>query len=537
MAMTRKAPPASKKSSLCVWLAGVCSLACVVGACRASTGSGRTGGADAAFAADMALGRGGATGAGDAASTGGGTGTGGAASTGGATGAGGAASTAGASGAGTTGAAGGTAGVGGMGSGGVATGGANGKGGSAVGGATASGGTVATTGGVTGSGGGGAGAVTGAGGVAGRGGVAGTGGVAGAGGVAGMGGGTGGGLGTGGSSAGLPAAADILAILKKVIPYEIQLGPEDPSWVNKWTEATFYIGVMAAYLATGDQSYLTSATAWATGNKWTLLGSPTRSADNQCAGQVYADIYLADLVAANANMVANLKTNIDAMVASPKPGISQSAGDDWWWCDALFMAPGAVSRLGKISGQATYFSFLDTMWSATQAGLFDSATGLFWRDSSFVNGTVYWSRGNGWVMAGVVRVLQYLPPTDASHDAYVGLLDTMAAAVVPYQQADGTWHADLTHPTKYNNPEVSGTGLMTYAMAYGINQGLLARATYLPVVVAAWNGMVKQVDGQGRVGYIQATGSAPAAATATETHDYGVGAFVLAASELYRMVK
>jgi rhamnogalacturonyl hydrolase YesR len=140
-------------------------------------------------------------------------------------------------------------------------------------------------------------------------------------------------------------------------------------------------------------------------------------------------------------------------------------------------------------------------------------------------------------MGGIVRVLQYLPATDASHDAYVTLLKTMAAAVVPYQQTDGTWHSDLTHPTKYDNPEVSGTGLMTYAIAYGINQGLLDRATYLPVVIAAWNGMMKCVGTNGLVGYIQATGSAPAAATATETHDYGVGAFVLAASEIYNMVK
>jgi rhamnogalacturonyl hydrolase YesR len=193
--------------------------------------------------------------------------------------------------------------------------------------------------------------------------------------------------------------------------------------------------------------------------------------------------------------------------------------------------------MGKITGDAKYFSFLDTMWAATQKGLFDSKTGLFWRDSSFVNGTTYWSRGNGWVMGGIVRVLQYLPATDASHDAYVTLLKTMAAAVVPYQQTDGTWHSDLTHPTKYDNPEVSGTGLMTYAIAYGINQGLLDRATYLPVVIAAWNGMMKCVGTNGLVGYIQATGSAPAAATATETHDYGVGAFVLAASEIYNMVK
>jgi len=340
----------------------------------------------------------------------------------------------------------------------------------------------------------------------------------------------------GGAAAGMPAAADVLATMKLVIPYEIKLGPVDKTWVNKWTEATFYIGIMAAYLATNEPSFLTDATTWATGNNWTLLDSPTRSADNQCAGQVYEDIYLTNPVAANANEYASTKTSIDLVVASPEPGIVQNT-DDWWWCDALFMAPGGFARMGKITGTSSYFSVLDTEWAATQKGLFDSKTGLFWRDSSFVNGTTYWSRGNGWVMAGIVRVLEYLPTTDASYNSYVTLLKTMAAAIVPYQQSDGTWHSDLTHPTTYNNPEVSGTGLITYAIAWGINQGLLDKATYQPVVAAAWNGMMKCVTAQGLVGYVQATGSAPAAASATVTYDYGVGALVLAGSEIYNMVK
>jgi rhamnogalacturonyl hydrolase YesR len=356
------------------------------------------------------------------------------------------------------------------------------------------------------------------------------------GGASATGGSSGGATSSGGAVAGLPAAADILATMKLVVPYEIKLGPEDSSWVNKWTEATFYIGVMASYLATNEATFLTDATNWGTKNKWTLLESPTRSADNQCAGQVYEDIYLANPSGASATMYTSTKASIDLIKASPKPGIAQNT-DDWWWCDALFMAPGGVVRLGKITNDASYYSLLDTEWSATQKGLFDSKTGLFWRDSSYVNKTTYWSRGNGWVMGGIVRVLQYLPATDASHNSYVTLLKTMAAAIVPYQQSDGTWHSDLTHPTTYNNPEVSGTGLITYALAYGINQGLLDRATYLPVVLAAWNGMMKCVTSAGLVGCIQATGSAPAAAATTETHDYGVGSFLLAASEIYNMVK
>ncbi len=339
------------------------------------------------------------------------------------------------------------------------------------------------------------------------------------------------------ASAGLPTSADLLALMRKVIAYEIQLGPEDPSWVNKWTEATFYIGVMSAYFATHEPTFLSDATTWATKNRWTLLGSPTRNADNQCAGQVYEDLFLAQGNGADASMYANTQTSIDAMVADPRPGITKADGDDWWWCDALFMAPGAVSRLGAITGEKKYFEFLDTMWSATQSGLFDARTGLFWRDASFVQSNVYWSRGNGWVMGGVVRVLEHLPSSDSRYQAYVDLLNTMAGAIVAYQQSDGTWHSDLTHPSKYDNPEVSGTGLITYSIAYGIRHALLDSAVYLPFVLKAWSALESHVDPQGRVGYIQATGSGPASAMANETHDYGVGALILAASELYLMAK
>jgi rhamnogalacturonyl hydrolase YesR len=349
---------------------------------------------------------------------------------------------------------------------------------------------------------------------------------------------SGGATSAGGTIAGMPTAAAILATMKLVIPAQVSRGPVDKSWVNKWTEGTFYIGIMADYLATDEASFLTTATTWSTKNNWTLL-SPNTSADDECAGQVYEDIYLANPTGASATMYTSTKAGIDAVKKNPKPGIvhSGSTTDDWWWCDALFMAPGGVARMGKIANDPSYYSFLDTEWSATQKGLLDTKTGLFWRDSTYVNGTVYWSRGNGWVMGGIVRVLEYLPTTDASYDSYVSLLKTMAAAVKPFQQADGTWHSDLTHPTTYDNPEVSGTGLITYAIAWGINQGVLDSATYLPVVIAAWNGMMKCVTTDGLVGYVQATGQAPAVAVANVTYDYGVGAFLLAASEIYKMVK
>jgi rhamnogalacturonyl hydrolase YesR len=332
----------------------------------------------------------------------------------------------------------------------------------------------------------------------------------------------------------LPAPADVYAIMEKAAAYQVATGPADPSWVNKWTEAVFYIGIMAAYEASNDSTLLNYATTWSTGNKWTLLGGttnpPTRSADNQCAGQVYTEIYMLDPVAANANEIANSRAAIDNMIANPQAG-----NVDWWWADALFMAPGLVSRLGAITGQAKYFAFLDTMWTQAATPLYDPVNKLFWRDSTFVNTTTYWSRGNGWVMGGLVRVLEDLPASDAQRGSYVSMLQTLAGSIAPLQGADGLWRSDLLHPNTFPNPETSGTALFTFALAWGINHGVLDRATYLPVVSRAWNGLVSNVTPQGMLQYVQATGSAPADAAANSSYDYGVGAFLLAGSEVSKL--
>ena len=147
----------------------------------------------------------------------------------------------------------------------------------------------------------------------------------------------------------------------------------------------------------------------------------------------------------------------------------------------------------------------------------------------------FWGRGNGWVIAAIARVLELLPADDAKHADYVTMLGTMAAALKPVQGTDGMWRANLLVPTQFPNPETSATGFITYAMAWGINNGALDRATYLPIVQKAWQGLTTVVDANGLVGYVQPVGAGPAAATATSTTPYGVGAFLLAASEVAKL--
>jgi rhamnogalacturonyl hydrolase YesR len=157
-----------------------------------------------------------------------------------------------------------------------------------------------------------------------------------------------------------------------------------------------------------------------------------------------------------------------------------------------------------------------------------------YRDMSFFGTTTFWSRGNGWVVAGIARVLDYLPADDPKRADYVKALGTMIASVKPRQHADGLWPSDLLHGAN-GGPETSGTGFITFAIAWAIRHGVVDRATYEPVVRTAWKGLVSHVDANGKLGYVQNVGASPAPAAADETHEYGVGALLLAGSEVARL--
>ena len=214
---------------------------------------------------------------------------------------------------------------------------------------------------------------------------------------------------------------------------------------------------------------------------------------------------------------------------------------DWWWCDALFMAPPVLARLYAVSGDREYLDFLDRMWWDTTDFLFDSTEGLYYRDKSYIgkpnaNGRkVFWSRGNGWVMGGTVRVLQYLPKNHPARARYVQLLKTMAASVARVQGEDGLWRPSLLDPTEAPVPETSGTGFFCYALAWGVNNGVLERKTYLPVIRKAWRGLVSHVREDGKLGRVQQIGAAPAKVAAEDNQEYGSGAFLLAGSEMLKL--
>jgi unsaturated rhamnogalacturonyl hydrolase len=304
-----------------------------------------------------------------------------------------------------------------------------------------------------------------------------------------------------------------------------------------WTWSVLYSGFMAASDSLGDTKYRDAMEAMGKKYDWQLR-SHLPDADDQSVGQTYLELYL---LKKDPAMIAPTRAELDALLAAPH--VSKRAGKTipWWWCDALFMAPPVWSRMYAATGDRKYIDYLDEEWAKTSELLYDKQEHLYARDADYLTKTeangkkMFWARGNGWVMGGIVRTLEYLPKDDPARTKYVAQLQEMAARVASLQGPDGLWRAGMLDPGNYALPEMSGSALFTYALAWGINEGVLDGKVYGPVVAKAWAGMLKHVYADGRLGCIQQTGAEPAPFKATASYTYGVGAFLMAGSEIRRM--
>jgi rhamnogalacturonyl hydrolase YesR len=312
-----------------------------------------------------------------------------------------------------------------------------------------------------------------------------------------------------------------------------------------WIQAAGDAGFMALAGISGDVKYRDAILALGETNQW-KLGTRLYDADDHCIGQSWAELYF---LHRENKMIAPLREKFDAILANPPKTQSleyakredPKTRENWAWCDSLFMGPPTWVRLYAATDDARYLDFAVTNWWRTTDFLYDKDEHLFFRDSTFfkkheANGKkVFWSRGNGWVMAGLVRVLQYLPMNHPDRPRFEQLFKDMAGKILTCQQSDGLWRASLLDPEKYPLKETSGSGFFTYAFAWGVNQGLLDRAKFEPAVRKAWAALVGCVDADGKLTHVQPVGSDPKKFADDSTAPFGVGAFLLAGSEVYRM--
>jgi unsaturated rhamnogalacturonyl hydrolase len=352
-----------------------------------------------------------------------------------------------------------------------------------------------------------------------------------------------------------PLATDVSAdltttavdhILRKVADWQLEQSQEYFS--QDWTYGALYPGLMAVGRVLNDPRYEDALLGVGKKFDWQLgprLIDPnyeghgqargqTYDANNQALAQTYLELYEdhRDPV-----MMASVQRQFDSILTEAEPPHAPR----WWWCDALFMAPPAWVRLYRITGNKAYLDYMNQHWWATSDLLYDPVEHLYFRDSNFFerrekNGRkLFWSRGNGWVIAGLARVIEELPPAYPYKPRYIAQFKQMAERLASLQGADGLWRPGLLDPGGYEAPEMSGSGFFVYAMAWGVRHGILDRRVYMPVIRKGWQGMVSHVYADGRVGSIQPIAAGPGNYKPSSSYVYGVGAFLLAGSEIHEL--
>jgi rhamnogalacturonyl hydrolase YesR len=316
-----------------------------------------------------------------------------------------------------------------------------------------------------------------------------------------------------------------------------------------WTFAAYYAGHLAlAGVSPRSAAYLETFAKLGREENWRLPFRRTRyHADDHAIGQCYLEYAL---LTRDPAPVDPTRKFFDFLLVNPPGNPDSLAFDDygksyqvlekWSWCDALFMAPPALARLYEYTGDIRYLDYMNNRWWHTTAYLYDKDEHLYYRDSRYfekreANGQkVFWGRGNGWVLGGLARVLQSMPAAYPDRPRYEQLFRDMCARFLTLQGADGLWRASLLDPASYPVPETSSTGFATYAFAWGVNAGLLDRATFWSATLKAWQGLLAHVDADGKLGSCQPIGADPRKITESDTDVYGPGAFLLAGAEIYK---
>lgn len=296
-----------------------------------------------------------------------------------------------------------------------------------------------------------------------------------------------------------------------------------------WQNATFHVGNLALVRTTGQSNHKTLP--WAEANGYQLPLDPKRPffPDNQAAGEAYLDLYTYFHPEAPLDAI---RTRIQDEVASVRAGHR----DYWNYVDALNMAMPSFARMSVIDHDPSYVDAMDQLFKSSEHKLYNEFTGLWYRDARFTGSGVFWSRGNGWALAALTKVLQVLPANDPRRPEYLRVYKKMAFTLSLLQRRDGFWNSDLLNPFDHGGPETSGTALFTFGIGWGVNAGILDASRYRPVVDKAWTALsTKSLQADGKVGYVQPVGDRPATAHPADTSAFGVGAFLMAGQEVAKL--
>ncbi len=318
-----------------------------------------------------------------------------------------------------------------------------------------------------------------------------------------------------------------------------------------WDHAAYHTGNMELYALTKNESYLKYSEDWAEYNKWMGAKSTDKTkwkykygetdehvlfGDWQICFQTYIDLYH---IKPEANKVARAMEVMEYEMSTPN-------NDYWWWADGLYMVMPVMTKLYKLTGNKQYSDKLYEYFMYANSIMYDKGEKLYYRDAKYVypqhksvNGKKdFWARGDGWVFAGLAKVLKDLPANDPHRAEYLTKYTNMAKAIIKSQQAEGYWTRSILDAAHAPGPETSGTAFFTYGLLWGINNGYLKEKTYLPAAKKGWDYLTKTALQQdGKLGYVQPIGEKAIpgqVVDANSTANFGVGAFLLAGCEMYR---
>ena len=349
-----------------------------------------------------------------------------------------------------------------------------------------------------------------------------------------------------------PSKAEVVNIINKSNRYwQENNKPEVRSF---WDHAAYHTGNMEAFKITGDPAFLKYSETWAAYNKWMGAKSADKSkwkykygetdeyvlfGDWQICFQTYIDLYH---ISKEDHKIARAKEVMEYEMSTP-------ANDYWWWADGLYMVMPVMTKLYKTTGNKQYLEKLYEYFMYANSIMYDGDARLYYRDAKYVypkhksaNGKKdFWARGDGWVFAGLAKVLKDLPEDDPHRSEYLNKYKNMAKAIAKSQQKEGYWTRSMLDAAHAPGRETSGTAFFTYGFLWGINNGILKQKTYLPIALKGWNYLAKTaLQEDGRVGYVQPIGEKAIpgqVVDAGSTANFGVGAFLLANCEMYRFLE
>lgn len=342
---------------------------------------------------------------------------------------------------------------------------------------------------------------------------------------------------------------EVLAIVNKVNGYwQANNSPKQRAF---WDVAAYHTGNMEAYRLTRAEAYKTYSEAWAEHNQWLGAKGPDKAkwkytygetddhvlfGDWQICFQTYIDLYKLDGGEAK---IRRAKEVMEYEMSTPR-------SDYWWWADGLYMVMPVMTRLYTVTKNRRYLDKLYEYFSYANGIMYDSAEALYYRDARYlypghksVNGKKdFWARGDGWVFAGLAKVLSDLPPDYGHREAFLAKYKAMAEAIRKAQGPEGYWTRSLLDPAHAPGPETSGTAFFTYGFLWGLNNGVLDGKTYGPVVKKSWEYLSRTaLQPDGKIGYVQPIGEKAIPGQVVDkasTAGFGVGAFLLAACEMHR---